>query len=78
MGQLDLALIIFELVLSAVFLALSLVKGSRYFRGVGIGLVIAWVTSAVAVVYKRTAGAVPPKVTQQAANPPPSLELGRT
>ncbi len=49
----DLALILFELVLSAAFLLLAYVTGSYYFRGVGIGLIIAWVTSAVAYLYKR-------------------------
>jgi hypothetical protein len=56
--RLDVTLILFELVLSVIFLALSLVTGSLYFKGVGIGLVIAWVTSAVAVLYRRMAGAV--------------------
>ncbi|MCI4373781.1 MAG: hypothetical protein L3K02_09115 [Thermoplasmata archaeon] len=55
--RLDVSLILFELVLSVIFLALSLVTGSLYFRGVGIGLVIAWVTSAVAVLYRKMAGA---------------------
>lgn len=47
------ALIVFELVLSAVFLAISYTTGSAYFRGVGIGLLIAWVTSAIAYLLKR-------------------------
>jgi len=55
---LDVTLIVFELVLSVIFLEVSLVTGSLYFKGVGIGLVIAWVTSALAVLYRRMAGAV--------------------
>ena len=55
--RLDVALIVFELVLSVIFLAVSLVTGNLYFKGVGIGLVIAWVTSAVAVLYRRMARA---------------------
>ena len=46
-------LIAFELVLSVAFLVLSYVLDSMYFKGVGIGLLIAWVTSAIA--YWRTA-----------------------
>ncbi len=47
---------ILELVLSVVFLSLSYVFGSLYFRGVGVGLVISWVTGAIAyfVVRRRT------------------------
>jgi len=56
--RLDVTLIVFELVLSVIFLEVSLVTGSLYFKGVGIGLVIAWVTSALAVLYRRMAGAV--------------------
>ena len=37
-----------ELVLSMVFLSLSYIWGNVYLRGVGVGLVIAWVTAAVA------------------------------
>lgn len=55
--QLDVTLTVFDLVLSAIFLGLSLGTGSLYFRGVGIGLMIAAVTSAVAVLYRRMAGA---------------------
>ena len=57
LGRLDTVLILFELVLSVVFISVSYVTGSLYFRGVGIGLVIAWVTSAVAVLYRKMAGA---------------------
>jgi uncharacterized membrane protein YvlD (DUF360 family) len=42
------ALIVFELVLSVIFLVVSYLTGNIYFKGVGIGLIIAWVTSALA------------------------------
>jgi hypothetical protein len=41
-------LVVLEFVLSAIFLPLSYIFGSQYFRGVGIGLVIAWATGAIA------------------------------
>ena len=41
-------LVMLELVLSMIFLPLGHILGSAYFRGVGIGLVIAWVTGALA------------------------------
>jgi hypothetical protein len=46
--QLDMTLILFELVLSVIFILVGHLIGSLYFRGVGIGLLIAWVTSAIA------------------------------
>ena len=42
------ALIALELVLSVIFLLVSYLTGNIYFKGVGIGLIIAWVTSAIA------------------------------
>jgi hypothetical protein len=56
MGQLLPILVVFELVLSVVFILVGYLTGNIYFRGVGIGLVISWVTSAIAyfVVKKRT------------------------
>ncbi|MFZ1127947.1 hypothetical protein [Methanoregula sp.] len=44
-----------ELVLSVIFISLGYISGNKYFRGVGIGLLIAWVTGAIAyfVVRKR-------------------------
>ncbi|MGD0587355.1 MAG: hypothetical protein ABSA63_00955 [Thermoplasmata archaeon] len=51
--RLDTVLIVFELVLSGVFLSLSYLTGSLYLKGIGIGLVIAWVTSAIAYFFKR-------------------------
>ena len=56
MKRLDATLILFELVLSAIFLLVAYLTGSPYLRGVGVGLVIAWVTSAVAYLYRKRAG----------------------
>jgi hypothetical protein len=47
-GRLDTTLILFELVLSVIFFAVGHIIDNNYVRGVGIGLVIAWVTSALA------------------------------
>ncbi len=41
-------LVVLELVLSVVFFALGHYIGNAYFRGVGVGLLIAWVTGALA------------------------------
>jgi hypothetical protein len=48
-------LIILELVVCIVFFALGYFIGNAYFRGVGVGLLIAWVTGALAyfIVKKR-------------------------
>jgi hypothetical protein len=51
--QLDLVLVVFEVVASAIFISLSYLTDSVYFRGVGVGLVIAGVTSVIAVLVKR-------------------------
>ena len=51
--HLDTALILLEFVLSAIFIPLGYITGNIYFRGVGVGLIIAWVTSAIAYLYKR-------------------------
>jgi len=51
--RLDTTLILFELVLSVVFFAVGHLIGSGYIRGVGVGLIIAWVTSALAYLYKK-------------------------
>ena len=48
--RLDTTLIIFELVLSVIFISLSYLTGSLYLKGIGIGLIIAWVTSALAYI----------------------------
>jgi hypothetical protein len=47
------ALTLLELVLSVIFLLVSSITGNLYFKGVGIGLVIAWVTSAIAYLFKK-------------------------
>ena len=46
--RLDTTLIVFELVLSVIFFTVGHITDNNYVRGVGIGLVIAWVTSALA------------------------------
>lgn len=47
-------LTLFELILSVIFLSLSYIVGNIYFKGVGVGLVISWVTSALAyLIIKR-------------------------
>jgi hypothetical protein len=50
-GRLATTLILFELVLSVIFILVSYLTGNIYFKGVGIGLIIAWVTSALAYLY---------------------------
>jgi len=47
-GRLDRTLILFELVLSVIFISVGHLTGNMYLRGVGVGLIIAWVTSALA------------------------------
>ena len=41
-------LVVLELVLSVVFFTLGHVIGNAYIRGVGVGLLIAWVTGSLA------------------------------
>ena len=41
-------LVVLELVLSVVFFTLGHIIGNAYIRGVGVGLLIAWVTGALA------------------------------
>ena len=53
LGRLDITLILFELVLSVVFFAVGHLIGSGYIRGVGVGLIIAWVTSALAYLCRK-------------------------
>lgn len=52
LGRSDTTLILFELVLSVIFISLSYLTGSIYLRGVGVGLIIAGVTSAIAYLFK--------------------------
>lgn len=47
------SLIALEFVLSVIFLLVGYVTGHIYFRGVGVGLIIAWVTSGIAYLFKR-------------------------
>ena len=51
--RLDTALILFELVLSVVFSLVGHLTNSMYLRGIGVGLIIAWVTSALAYLYRK-------------------------
>ena len=53
--RLDVALVVFELTLSVVFLLISYFVKSQYLRGVGVGLMIAWVTGAIAYAIKARA-----------------------
>lgn len=57
LGRLDIVLVVFELVLSVIFLSVSYLTGSLYIKGVGVGLIIAWVTSAIAYFFKKRARA---------------------
>ena len=51
--RLDITLILFELILSVIFISIGYVTRDVYIRGVGVGLIIAWVTSAIAYLYKK-------------------------
>ena len=51
--QLDVTLILFELVLSVIFILVGHLMGSIYLRGIGVGLIISWVTSAIAYFVTR-------------------------
>lgn len=53
LGQLDVTLVLFDLVLGAIFIMTSYVSFNIYIRGVGVGLLIAGVTSGIAYLYKR-------------------------
>jgi hypothetical protein len=53
--RLDLTLILFEFVLSIIFISFSYIVENIYFKGIGIGLLIAWVTSAIAYIFKKKA-----------------------
>ena len=50
--RLNMALILFELILSVIFILIGHLMDNNYIRGVGVGLTIAWVTSALAY-YKK-------------------------
>ena len=51
--RLDVILILFELVLSVIFILMGHLTENIYLRGIGVGLIIAWVTSAIAHLYKK-------------------------
>ena len=51
--RLDITLILFELVLSVIFILMGHLTGSIYLRGIGVGLIISWVTSALAYFITR-------------------------
>jgi hypothetical protein len=51
--HLVLTLALLELVLSVIFILVGYLIGNMYFRGVGVGLIIAWVTSALAYFITR-------------------------
>ncbi len=53
--HLEVTLIGFELALSVIFFVVSILAENVYLKGVGIGLTIAWVTSAIAVLFRRLA-----------------------
>lgn len=46
-------LVIFEFIVSVLFFVLGYSMGDAYFRGVGVGLLIAWVTGALALFVMR-------------------------
>ena len=50
------ALVVLEFVLSVIFSVLSYLTGNVYFKGVAVGLLIAWVTGGVVLLFKRLAG----------------------
>ncbi len=50
-----LLLVLFELIVSVIMLLVAYLTGNAYFRGVGVGLVIAWVTSGLAYLIIRNA-----------------------
>ena len=47
-NHLLITLILFELILSVVFIIISYLTGKIYLKGVAVGLIIAWLTSLVA------------------------------
>jgi hypothetical protein len=53
LGRLDTTLILFELVLSVIFILMAHLTSSMYLKGIGVGLIISWVTSALAYLYKK-------------------------
>ena len=56
-ATLILTLILFELIVSVIMLLVGHLTGNAYFRGVGVGLIISWVTSALAYLIVKKAKA---------------------
>jgi hypothetical protein len=56
LARLDPTLVLFDLVLTAIFISVSYATGNIYFRGVGVGLLIAGVTSGIAYLYRNQMG----------------------
>ena len=57
-----LTLILFELILSIIFILVGHLIDSAYIRGVGVGLIISWVTSALAYfIVRKKAKATSPR-----------------
>lgn len=54
-STLILILVLFEFIVSVIMLFVGYLTGNAYFRGVGIGLLIAWVTSGLAYFIVRRA-----------------------
>lgn len=52
-NHLGVTLIVFDLILSVIFFVVGYSSGSAYVRGIGVGLTIAWVTSAIAHFVRR-------------------------
>jgi hypothetical protein len=46
-------LVVLEFVLSVTFFVISYLTGNVYFKGVAVGLLIAWVTGGIVLLFKR-------------------------
>lgn len=57
LNRMDTVLILLELILSIIFISTGYLVDKIYFRGIGIGLTIAWVTGAIANLYRKKKGA---------------------
>jgi len=67
-ATLILMLILFEFIVSVIMLLVGYLTGNAYFRGVGIGLIISWVTSALAYFIVKKAKATFSRAQQQKTN----------
>jgi hypothetical protein len=52
LARLDVTLVVFDLLLSAIFIALGYLTDDPYIRGVGVGLLIGGVTGGIAILYR--------------------------